>query len=302
MEAAPAHPDLPAASPLPLSAAAKPDEHAKLDALCSEVRASIAEFKWKLADPCLGIDWKIGGWSVEGRPLIYVEFGDAQASNTSLILSMVHGDEITPLFIGLQLVQWMREHGKSVPDTRVVIAPLVNPDGFFLKPRRRMNDRGVDVNRNFPTSDWPKRALAAWKTRYRSDPRRFPGNAPGSEPETRFQQQLLETIRPQKILSIHSPLNHLDYDGPNSVTLARFPKEYVTEAQKLRRQLRAISSGFFPGSLGNYAGQEKGIPTLTLELPTADSAKAPAYWEKFRTGIYTMIEFKMPEYSLNIVK
>jgi protein MpaA len=210
-------------------------------------------------------------------------------------MTMVHGDEITPLYLGIEIAHWPKEHPELLIDTYVVIAPLVNPDGFFEKPRTRGNARGVDVNRNFPTRDWPKRALKAWKVTYRANPRRFPGWKPGSEPETIFQQELIQKIRPQKILSIHSPLNFMDYDGPTSLSLGNFQREYVRECLKLRKQLKAKSSGFFPGSLGNYTGQEMGIPTVTLELPSADANKGEAYWKRFQMGIKTMIEYKMPQ-------
>jgi protein MpaA len=106
---------------------------------------------------------------------------------------------------------------------------------------------------------------------------------------------LIQRIRPQKILSIHAPLNFMDYDGPgaSALALARFPKEYIQQCTKLRKQLKAVAGGFFPGSLGNYAGQELGIPTLTLELPSADPGKASVYWKKFQTGIRTMIEHRV---------
>jgi protein MpaA len=58
--------------------------------------------------------------------------------------------------------------------------------------------------------------------------------------------------------------------------------------------VKAISSGFFPGSLGNYAGQERGIPTLTLELPSADPKKAPDYWNIFKTGMTKVVQFEVP--------
>jgi protein MpaA len=89
----------------------------------------------------------------------------------------------------------------------------------------------------------------------------------------------------------------MDYDGPTALSLAKFPRQYVRECLKLRSRLKAITSGFFPGSLGNFAGQELGIPTLTLELPTSDSRKAEAYWKKFSQGIKTMIEFVVPKYA-----
>ncbi len=265
--------------------------------LCEKLTAKVKEFKWKI-EPCKDITWVASGKSVEGSPLIYAEFGNPQAKNTTLILSMVHPDEITPLFTGIQLAHWMKEHHSELNETRVVIAPLVNPDGLFRKKLTRMNARGVDINRNFMTKDWETQALKAWKTKYKSDPRRFPGSAPNSEPETAFQEFLIEKFQPRKILTIHAPLNHLDYDGPSALSLAKFPREYVRECLKLRSRLKAVSTGFFPGSLGNRAGQELGIPTITLELPSADPRKAPAYWKKFQSGIRSMIEFRIDAASL----
>jgi murein peptide amidase A len=273
-----------------------------LHSFCADLEKMVHTLKWSI-NPCQGIDWKVGGKSVKGKPLIYADFGNPEAENTTLILATVHGDEITPLYIGLQLAHWIAEHQDEFQNTRVVIAPLVNPDGFLSTPRTRMNARGVDVNRNFATRDWHMRALSVWQKRYRSDPRRNPGPMPRSEPETVFQEELIKKIRPQKILSIHSPLNFLDYDGPSYLTLSRFPYDYVKECDRLRKRLRAISAGYFPGSLGNYAGQDLGIPTVTLELPSTDPKKANAYWKKFEQGIRTMIQFTVPQFaSRNLVK
>ena len=273
---------------------------AALDDWCKTVRGAIKKLNWK-SDPCEGIDWKVGGMSVEGRPLVYAEFGDPNAKNTTLVFSMVHGDEVTPLYIGVQLAHWMAQHtegkdplkGIHLP-YRVVVAPMVNPDGFFRKTRT--NARKVDLNRNLATRDWQEKALKLWKSQFGSQRRRYPGPQAASEPETLFQQELIQTIKPQKILSIHAPLNFMDYDGPTRtrLSLARFPQEYVQECLRLRSQLKAVHGGFFPGSLGNYGGQELGIPTLTLELPTADPHMAEQYWKKFQSGIKTMIEFNVP--------
>ncbi|MBY0470530.1 hypothetical protein K2X30_05125 [bacterium] len=266
----------------------------QLSTLCNDLRLEFKRLSWKI-EPCEGIQWKVGGTSVENRPLIYTEFGNPDAANTTLIFTMVHSDEIPSLYLGIQLAHWLKEHEGTLKDLRVVIAPMVNPDGFFKRPRTRTNARGVDLNRNFSTSDWEKKALVNWKNQYRSHPRRYPGPKPNSEPETLFQQEIIERKKPQKILSVHSPLNFIDYDGPTVLSLARFPREYVRECLKLRRQLKATSGRFYPGSLGNYAGQERGIPTMTLELPSSNAIYARAYWERFRTGIRTMIEFRVPE-------
>lgn len=270
-----------------------------INSWCQSVNREIAALKWKL-DPCKNLKWQIGGLSVQGHPLVYAVFGNPKATNTSLVFTAVHGDEITPFYLGIRLATWLQENQESLRDIRVVLAPLVNPDGFFVKPRTRVNARGVDVNRNFDTKDWRSRALVAWKKRFRSDPRRNPGKTPSSEPETLFQEELIHRVKPQKILSIHAPLNFLDYDGPSAMSLVRFPKEYVQECLKLRSKLKAISGGFFPGSLGNFAGQELGIPTLTLELPSADPAKAESYWKLFNQGIQVMMEYVVPPVSLTV--
>jgi len=270
---------------------AQPDLSAQIPELCAKLGESITQYAWNLKT-CEGVKWRAERLSEEGRPLIYAEFGEPTSKNKTLILSMVHPDEVTPLYLGFKLVQYVREHESELKDAHVIIAPLVNPDGHFRKPPIRMNSRGVDVNRNFDTELWRKKALAEWSTTLKKNPRRFPGQEPGSESETKFQVELIERYKPSKILSVHAPLNVTDYDGPNSLTLDRFPKEYVHACYQLRNRLKAKSTGFFPGSLGNYAGVEKGIPTITLELPSANPKVADFYWKKFQPGIRSMIQFK----------
>ena len=256
---------------------------------CQEVREATVRLKWKV-EPCDGIDWKIGGTSVNGRPLVYAEFGNIQAENTTLVFAMVHGDEVTPLYLGIELAHLMKAQQSKMVNTRVVIAPLINPDGFFRSPRTRVNANGVDVNRNFATEDWEKRAILLWKSKFRSDPRRNPGTKSSSEPETLFQEEMIRKIMPQKILSVHSPLNFMDYDGPGTIGMPNLPTDYISECIRLRKRLKANSGGFFPGSLGNFAGH-RGIPTITAELKSSDSTKAVQYWNQVRQWVQTLIEF-----------
>ena len=77
------------------------------------------------------------------------------------------------------------------------------------------------------------------------------------------------------------------------MTLSRFSKQYVEDCLKFKNQAKAKSTGYFPGSLGNYSGHERGIPTITLELPSADYKKADFYWQKFKPYIHQMIEFEI---------
>ena len=134
--------------------------------------------------------------------------------------------------------------------------PLVNPDGALQKRPTRTNARGVDLNRNFPTAGWAKQAHRHWIDRNKRDPRRYPGPAPLSEPESRWLHEQMEQWKPDLIVSVHAPYGVLDFDGPS------------TAPQRLGR-LYLDQIGIFPGSLGNYGGLHKGVPVVTIELPSS---------------------------------
>ena len=264
-----------------------------ISSLCAGLDKAFQKRNWG-KNPCLDIPWKSDSTSVQGRPLIYYSFGPEDSKNVTLVFSMVHGDEITPLYIGFKMAEWATQNMKRYPKARLIIAPLVNPDGFFGYPKTRMNSHGVDCNRNFLTKDWNRNAIKSWKTKMHSDKRRFPGYKADSEPETLFQKELIDRLKPNKLLSIHSPLNMMDYDGPDHLKLQKFYDGYISKCEELRKKVKAKTSGFFPGSLGNFAGQEQGIPTITLELPTVDPTKAKTYWLHFKKSLETVVNHEIP--------
>ncbi len=109
----------------------------------------------------------------------------------------------------------------------------------------------MDINRNFPTNDWQADYRAA---------RNNPGPSPTSEPEIRAGMTLLEKYAPQRIISIYTPLHMVNYNGPAA-----------TLAEKMGRlngyPVQADIGYPTPGSFGTYAGLERPIPVITLELP-----------------------------------
>lgn len=236
-----------------------------------------------------------------GNPLIYFTCGDEDSENRSLILSAVHGDEITPVYYGFRLVEWLKARPELCKDRFVVVAPIVNPDGFLrYTSGTRTNYNKVDLNRNFSTPEWKKSAKHLWHKKYKKRRRYFPGKKPDSESETIFQKWLISEFRPQKILSVHAPLNFLDYDGPMSKIKEEFTSDYLDSCKELKYQIMAATPGLryhaygtFPGSLGNYAGKWLGIPTLTAELPTIQGKKAGAYFGLLEKGTRRFIEFEV---------
>jgi protein MpaA len=134
--------------------------------------------------------------------------------------------------------------------------PAVNPDGLLDGQAVRQNASGVDLNRNFPSQDWDTAAIEYWRNNTGENPRRYPGQEAASEPEVRWLIEQIEKFEPEVIVSVHAPYHLLDFDGPS-------------QAPDKIGDLYLHQLGVYPGSLGNYAGLDLGIPVVTLELPSA---------------------------------
>lgn len=178
-----------------------------------------------------------------------------------LVLGGIHGDELSSASVAMH---WIALAARSPERTHWRFIPALNPDGLLSRPPRRVNAKGVDLNRNFPTPNWERDAPLYWERRTRRDPRRWPGPRPLSEPESRFLLEQIDSFRPDLVVSIHAPLGVLDFDGP-SVPPSRLGRLYLDQV------------GIFPGSLGNYGGAHKGLPVVTIELPNA--MRTPLYSE-----------------------
>ena len=150
----------------------------------------------------------------------------------------------------------LKKHHSGLFHWRVF--PLMNPDGALIPDQTRGNANGVDLNRNFESSRPQMTALEYWKQRTHRNTRRYPGDKPLSEPETRWLKQEIESFRPDVIISVHAPYHLVDFDAPNR---ANAPERIGYLYKNLM--------GTYPGSLGNYAGMQLGIPVITLELQHA---------------------------------
>ncbi|GAA4022329.1 M14 family zinc carboxypeptidase [Actimicrobium antarcticum] len=201
-----------------------------------------------------------GGLSSKGFPILYRQISapdrDGHKPLRVLLLGGIHGDELTASSVVFKWLQQMqhplaREFAWSV-------VPVVNPDGLLADRPSRVNARGVDLNRNFPTPGWKQEAPQYWAKATASDPRRFPGTGPLSEPETRWLNAEIDRFKPNVIISVHAPYGVLDFDGP-----APAPERFG------RLQFNRV--GVYPGSLGNYSGLHRNIPVITIELPNAQA-------------------------------
>ncbi len=189
--------------------------------------------------------------SVKKDPIFHYEklAKDPEKAKKILVISLIHGDEVPSGQISYSWIQ--RLINLDSRNTWRVI-PMANPDGYFK--RTRMNANGVDINRNFPTKDWGELALKRWKNIRKSDPRKFPGDDSNNQPETQCLVNHIDDFKPDFIISIHTPLGVLDFDGPKNIKLPKF------------KPLPWISLGNYPGSLGRYMWKERRVPVMTIEL------------------------------------
>jgi len=198
-----------------------------------------------------------GSYSVLGRPIGIKEYPPSKQKKPLgrvLVVGGTHGDEYSSVSVVFKWMDLLNKHHSGLFHWHFV--PLHNPDGLLRKKSQRQNERGVDLNRNFPTADWESSALAYWEKRTRRNVRRYPGPVASSEPETRFLVEEIASFKPDVIVSLHAPYGLVDHDGP--------PK-----APHKLGYLRLERLGVFPGSLGNYGGVDLDVPVVTVELAHA---------------------------------
>jgi len=226
-----------------------------VDDLCHKIARKLGSVT--LSD-CLGSNFsESGGVSVEGSPILVKEYpplASRKPKSRVLVLGGIHGDEYSSVSIVFKWMKTLDRYHSGMFHWKVV--PLVNPDGLLRKKSQRMNSRGVDLNRNFPTPNWEDKSNYYWVTKTRKNPRRYPGPEPLSEPESQWLANYIDEFKPDVIVSIHAPYGILDFDGPN-------------HPPKKLGHLHLNVLGTYPGSLGNYAGIQKEIPVVTIELPYA---------------------------------
>jgi len=230
-------------------------------ALCEKLGAKLGSVS---TQDCLHQQLIHSSVSYTGNSLAYREFPaltDYAPLGRVLVIGGIHGDEFSSVSIVFKWMGALQEHHTGLFHWRFV--PVANPDGLLQNVSQRQNSRGVDLNRNFPTANWGADAHRYWVERTGRNPRRDPGEKPGSELEIQWLLEQISSFRPDVIISMHAPYDLVDYDGPPSA-----PSNFGS------LHLRRL--GVFPGSLGNYAGLDMKIPVVTVELESAGIMPSPA--------------------------
>lgn len=190
-------------------------------------------------------EWRAIGRSVHGREIRAAMFGSGRPR--VLIVGGIHGNEPEPAPGVAQLARVLKES----PDRgTVLLIEDINPDGTAMGTRG--NGRGVDLNRNWQTVNF----VASVRH----------GAQPKSEPETALLASEIVAFAPEVIIVLHSIRSgpFVNFDGPAREYARAFAQ--AAGAADPRWTVRASMGYPTPGSLGTWAGVERQIPTLTVEL------------------------------------
>jgi protein MpaA len=192
------------------------------------------------------------GSSVDGLPLMVhlPESGRAEI----VILASIHGDEAETTVVVSEALRCLHRG-----DLQAAVILAANPDGVLRGTRG--NARGVDLNRNFPTSNWTADPVF-YKTRANDarDIALTTGTEPASEPETKALLELLKRLNPRAVVSLHAALACID-DAGNS---------HLGQQLAARCALPLITEIGYPtpGSMGTWATEQR-MTLVTWELEAA---------------------------------
>jgi protein MpaA len=143
------------------------------------------------------------GFSLAGRPIEVYKFGAGQKEY--LVVAGIHGGyEGNTIALANELIMHIDEHPDAIPDdVTLYIIRNMNPDGEARDDgvEGRVNNNGVDLNRNFPSENWTREWDRDGCWNYRPTTGGLYG---GSEPETRSVMSFIRSRRIQALISYHS--------------------------------------------------------------------------------------------------
>ena len=136
-----------------------------------------------------GIRTETIGRSAAGRRIELRQLGAPRWPGALLVFGCIHGDECAAS--GVEPISGLTA-GCPDPSSDIYFLPNLDPDGTAADTR--LNARGIDLNRNFPSG---------WRPLGRPFSPEYSGPRPFSEPETRLAARVVRAVRPAATIWFH---------------------------------------------------------------------------------------------------
>ena len=218
------------------------------------------------------------GYSVQNRPINAYYFGDG--ATTMLFTGAIHGNEISSKYLMDALVSYLEEHAREIPsDRRVVVVPMVNPDG--VAAGTRYNAHNVNLNRNFATTNWISDTVVSGG----SVEQGAGGPSALSEPESAALTTFTQNLQPRLVVTYHSQGSLIN---SNDVGIAATLGPQYAAMTKYKFVSSDATTGAFGFEMtGTYEDwlAERSTPAILIELPT----NTGRYFSQHTAAIWTMI-------------
>lgn len=200
------------------------------------------------------------GYSVGGRPINAYIYGNG--ATTYLYTAGIHGNELSSVYT---IQSWMNDleanPGKIPAAARVVVIPSINPDG--VAKASRVNNNGVNLNRNFPTHNWTGDIITS-----QGEQAGAGGSSAGSERETKALINATYRYVPRFVITYHSS-GSLVNSNDVGVSIAG-GQAYARLARYAFVPNSATTGTFGFEMTGTYEDWllERGIAAILIELNT----------------------------------
>lgn len=211
---------------------------------------------WTYSSRTVCYTTSVYGRSLQGRPLLAYYFGSG--SQTTVYVGAIHGNESSSSGLMKSWIDHLEANPNLYEGKRIVIIPTINPDG--IARGSRTNSRGVNLNRNFPTSNW----IADIND---TDGRHAGGGgtSPLSEPEASALAAITTSLRPRLLLSFHA-VGSLVVGDPGGYS-AGYASQYASIVGYKDATGRGGTFEYdITGAYEDWAYVNQGIPSIVIEL------------------------------------
>lgn len=197
-----------------------------------------------------------------------------------LLFGGVHGDEPEGVRLAEDTLHALEKWAGNTWLVPWIVIPCLNIDGIAAKTR--VNGRGVDLNRNYPSQDWSPDA---------EKPRYFPGPYAMSEPEVAGIVELIEAYDPRLLIHCHSWEPCIVATGTRAQTDGK--RLSVSSGYQLQPEIGYPT----PGSLSRYGWHDLEIPVICIE-EQENLEDLSTIWPRFEKGMRTIFTDHSPRRPL----